>query len=151
MLPLIITALIVTIGAPLWVLLVGQDDAMLRRLWRGQAPRTWHYETLAICALTALGIWAGTALGGGDWRGWLAFPVTVFRHGATSVGQRLTERLGPAAPHLVECWRHGRAYSLGSYVAGLVAIVALGQWGALVGLVTSFGYSRWRRWYTARR
>lgn len=140
---------LVSILLPLAILLLGPQDALLRRLWQRKPLRLWHYETLAVCAFVA----AIVMVSGNDPVEWVGFAALSLAHGRNSVMFRFVEmhqRMAPADPHHVECWRWNTVYFLLAECFWATYFVIHRSWAALAGVAVFVGYSQWRKWHTHR-
>jgi hypothetical protein len=144
----------VCINVPIGILLLGPKDAVLKYIWAHRfdaksSLRTWHYETLVVCALVA----AVVILSGNDPVEWVGFAALTLAHGRNSVMFRLTEaqqHSNPVDPHHVECWRWNTIYFLLAECFWAGYFVLHRSWAALAGVAIFVGHGQWRRWYGRR-
>lgn len=129
---------------PVGLLLVGPEDAVLKRLWQRKPLRLWHYETTVVFAFIA----AIVLLSGNKPIEWVGFTALALNHGRNSVMFRFVEmqqKLAPADPHHVECWRWNQYYFLLGEVFWAAYFILHHSWAALSGVVVFVGYAQWRK------
>jgi hypothetical protein len=125
--------------------------SVVRRLIVGLELQTWQLETVVVGIIFAL----ATRAAADTPIGWIAYGAALLAHGRASIGARVGTAyarlvaLPGGDAHAVECLAVQRWYTWGAMALGGLAAILAGAWVAIVQLVVSELYARWRRAYLA--
>lgn len=143
-----------TIILPLFLMLAGPKDAVLRQIWKREPLRVWHYETLVVSMFLLFIV----LVTGNHPLEWVGLSALVLAHGRNSIMFRMSEAQAKMASgsasssqHFVECYRWSNVYFVCAEVLWAVYFSQHKAWAALSGVAVFVGYSYWRKWYTKRK